>query len=178
MQKKTEILIGILVIGIILISGFWILNEYFKPVPISGTPFLPKIPVVIITTDKTEYEQGEIMETVVRNNLDKSIQYNSGPSFGGCANAFSIGVKENGVEQFYASESFDCVLPSLELKPKSEQIFDLKLDKHFNEWFEVHDIKFPAICKLEFNYYFAEENSKGKAIYSNEFTIKEREIIF
>jgi len=68
--RGKKILIGILVIGIILAGGFWIWNEYFRPVPISGTPSLPKISVVTITTDKTEYEQGEMVNITMFNTLD------------------------------------------------------------------------------------------------------------
>jgi len=57
MNLKTKILIGILVIGIVLIGGW----------RVSGARG------VTITTDKTEYKQGESVKITLKNDLKKSI---------------------------------------------------------------------------------------------------------
>ena len=75
METKTKILIGVLIVGVILIGGWRVWNRYFRPVGISGTPLLPKIPIapVRLTTDKTEYEQGEKMKIIINNNRNNRI---------------------------------------------------------------------------------------------------------
>ena len=126
---------------------------------------------VTITTDKTEYERGDTVEITVENNLDKSIWYYGKPSFG-CSNAFDIGDKE-----FYSLGTSWCISPVSELKPKSEQVFDLELSGDFNQWlkiYDVYDIKLPEDFKLRFNYGFNKENPAEEKIYSNKFTIKEK----
>lgn len=65
MTTNTKILIRILVIGIILIGGWWIWN----PQIYAGAQ------EVTITTNKVEYEQGEVIKVTVKNELDKSIWY-------------------------------------------------------------------------------------------------------
>jgi len=132
---------------------------------------------VIITTDKTEYEREETVEITVRNNLDKSIWYSGKPSFG-CSNAFDLGMKENKTyKEFYSLGTSWCISPILELKSKSEQVFDLELSGDFNQWLEIYDvygIKLPEDFKLRFSYGFNGENLAEEEIYSNEFTIKEK----
>ena len=65
-SRNKIFLIGILVIGIVLICGWLVWNSQIEPNLISQ---------VIITTDKTEYEQGEMLKVTVRNNQTKSIWF-------------------------------------------------------------------------------------------------------
>jgi len=64
MNSKTKIFVGILVVGIVLIGGRQAWSEQISPETQKQ---------VTITTDKTEYEQGETVKVVLKNNLDKPV---------------------------------------------------------------------------------------------------------
>jgi len=77
MTKNKIILtsaITIIIIGLILISLY-----ISKPKnSISSTPDAQNISELIISTDKNQYNEGEIIDIVAKNGLDKSILYSSG----------------------------------------------------------------------------------------------------
>jgi len=90
---------------------------------------------VTITTDKTEYEQGETVEITVRNNLVESIWYREWDTK--CSGtSFSIGKKRDNRYSFYPLGLAECVMDEVELKPKATRIYALNL----NEWKKT---KFP-----------------------------------
>lgn len=60
---SNKFFIGILIVGIILIGAWRTWSEQQQ---------------VTITTDKTEYEQGETVKIIVENNLNKAIWYHIG----------------------------------------------------------------------------------------------------
>ena len=173
METKIKILIGVLIVGVILIGGWWVWNRYFRPVGISGTPLLPKIPIapVRLTTDKTEYEQGETVKVRVKNNLDKPIYYRDWcGSWNMCGgSSFKLGKKENGEYHFHHIGLAECLQPVVELRAGGEIIYSLdprnlmkgQLDEGGYKW--------------EFIYGLEKENeslTNTKTIYSNEFTIE------
>ncbi len=134
---------------------------------------------VTITTDKTEYELGEAVKITIRNDLDKSISYRDWDE-SPCVSAFSMGRKENGgYKDFYSLGTARCITSVTELKPNMETTYQLDIIK-LTEWSEVWKVKFPGTYKLEFVYYpdaGSLKTTKEETIYSNEFTIKEKEII-
>jgi len=76
-QDKTNIKYLLIVVILAAIVGGGVLwCIYYKPIPICGTPFLPRLSVseVTIVTDKTEYEEGETVKITVRNNLNEGIK--------------------------------------------------------------------------------------------------------
>jgi len=234
MNLKIKILIGALVVGIILISGWWIWNGQTIKNPrgicgpkgmginydvlycdetcnvdddckftcgcgainkneichdegitydcvdhevkckegrcIIGKGILLK--GVTLTTDKTEYEQGETVEITVRNNLVESIWYREWDTK--CSGtSFSIGKKRDNRYSFYPLGLAECAMDEVELKPKATRIYALNL----NEWKKT---KFPhtdidtGVYKWRFIYILKNGDKESKTIYSNEFTIKEK----
>lgn len=65
MDSKINILVGVLVVGIVLISGWWIWNSQI---------YSETQNEVTITTDKTEYKQGETVKITIKNNLNISLR--------------------------------------------------------------------------------------------------------
>jgi len=130
---------------------------------------------VTVTTDKTEYEQGETVKIIVRNNLDNSI-WHRGDLHYVCKNAFYLGVKENNYTEFYSFATGYCLRTPEELKSHSNIAIELNSKEDFNVLIENENIQFPATYKLKFEYYNrnVDSNSDGLEIYSNEFTIKEK----
>jgi len=127
---------------------------------------------VTITTDKTEYEQGETVEIIVRNNLVESIWYREWDTK--CSGtSFSIGKKRDNEYSFYPLGLAECAMDEVELKPKATRIYALNL----NEWKKT---KFPhtdidtGVYKWRFIYILKNGDKESKTIYSNEFTIKEK----
>ncbi len=130
---------------------------------------------VAITTDKTEYEQGETVEITVKNNLDKSIFFRGlGQP---CFNSFSIGINREGYKMFYDIGTAYCVTDITELKPNIEQVFHLETGD-IDDTLSILNtlIIYPEIYKLKLNYGFDSE-SLTNIIYSNEFTIKEKSVL-
>ena len=70
-----------------------------------------------------------------------------------------------------------CIEPTIELKPDSEKIYSLNFSalKERN-WDEIYNIELSGIFKLQFNYFLKEieHEELEEAVYSNEFTIKEK----
>ena len=127
---------------------------------------------VTITTDKTEYEQGEMVKITVRNDLVESIWYREWDTK--CSGtSFSIGKKRDNGYSFYPLGLAECAMDEVELKPKATRIYALNL----NEWKKT---KFPhtdidtGVYKWRFIYILKNGDKESKTIYSNEFTIKEK----
>lgn len=134
----------------------------------------PPFEQVTITTDKTEYEEGETVKIIVKNGLDKSIWHNGVPGI--CENAFSIGLKKDDYKEFHPLATAWCIASVEELKSHSETVFELNLDEYSINEFTGYNIKLPVTYKLEFNYAFSKKDSwaKEEKVYSNEFTIREK----
>jgi len=69
----------VLIIAIITLGIFMFIFSISKPnqiIPL--TPTTKTIPEVTISTDKNDYNEGEIINIIVNNGLDKSILYSSG----------------------------------------------------------------------------------------------------
>ena len=127
---------------------------------------------ITITTDKKEYEQGETVKIIVRNNLDKPIwyynwcKYKCDSALCLCGDSFVI---EKRTEKEYKtynppdSIGIEYMSELIELKPNSEKIYRLE------------PIKFSkGVYRLKM-YYGLDKNIsflEGKITYSNEFTIK------
>ena len=113
MNLKTKILIGILVTGVVLIGGWWV----------SGARG------VTITTDKTEYKQGESVKITLKNNLKKSIFSHIGsgtPDF--CIEYIERKAPAGNWESLFAQPQpphyiFDIDTPA-EIKPGQAEIFE------------------------------------------------------
>jgi len=168
MTTRIKILIGILVVGIILIGAFWIWNEYFRPVPISGTPSLPKIPIVTITTDKTEYEQGDRISVIITNKTEDNIFYSSFP--------FILYKYENDKWEIF-------LYPWREelMEPQVEDFENLMIEvlpetkaNTSKEFSGLINTKWMSLgrYKIEFKYTFDSDEEENDTIFSNEFTIK------
>lgn len=134
---------------------------------------LKSIQEVTITTDKTEYGQGEIVKITVKNNLVESIWYREWDTK--CSGtSFSIGKKRDNEYSFYPLGLAECAMGEVELKPKATRIYALNL----NEWKKT---KFPhtdidtGVYKWRFIYILKNGDKGSKTIHSNEFTIKEKE---
>ena len=179
MTTKTKILISILAVGIILIAGFLIWNNYFRPIPISGTPFLPQIPIskVTITTDKTEYEFGEIVEIRIENNLEKFIFLDGcNPKPYGCNpytiekkiknewTLYKIGCFMEGVSKVINSNKIEKFKLSVFQNDEQAGNFRLKIDYSIN-----CDYNLQGKEKIE---YLKQLSGNIFTIFSNEFTIK------
>ena len=128
---------------------------------------------VVITTDKMEYEQGEMVSITVKNNLNKPILFRE---FGNpCFSSFSIGIKREDYRMFYDLGTARCLTDMGELKPNAEIVFLLKVDDIDRILALINiSIVYPGTYKLELNYGFSSDNLKEEIIYSNEFTIKEK----
>ena len=134
---------------------------------------------IVITTDKTEYEQGETVKITVKNNLDKPIWHYDWSEFG-CVGGFSIGKREEEYKEFYLLATEECSSSIVKLEPRSEKVYKLNLSlstltrKHWEE----HNVKLLGTFKLKFNYFLNETSAReyhineAITIYSNEFTIK------
>ena len=83
MNSKIKILVGILAVGIVLLSGCvekppvttsTTIQASTITSPMTTTTTIPEKEVTI-TTDKTEYRQGEIVKIDIKNNLDKNVYF-------------------------------------------------------------------------------------------------------
>lgn len=193
MNRKLKILIGILVVGLAVVAGWWIWS--------GQSPFKPR--EVAITTDKTEYKQGETVKIGVRNGLDQSVWY-----FRACGEARFWSLDKLGESKWTAVKFF---LPELvEEEREGLRIYkeecDLKLCERqapieLERNSEItHDWQLGNICifpespvvgfpeaelkpieegtyRVSFTYGLSKDEEgfgllEEKTIYSNEFTIK------
>ena len=117
---------------------------------------------VIITTDKTEYELGEIVEMKIKNDLDKELTF-----------VLSIENFENGswnkiVEDTRCDCGFhNCIKLELYVEANSERTYF---------WNQKSGLcnELPLWQKLRIEMIYGERRGNSETIYSNEFTIKEK----
>ena len=126
---------------------------------------------VIITTDKTEYEQGETIKITVRNNLDKSIWWIPDKCTEEPLDLFKY--NKGNWEQIHFSINVLC-------KHISSEIAELKSTDSFEFLYGYYWKRFftPGRYKIRFEYSINKprntELEEKTSIYSNEFTIKEK----
>lgn len=138
-------------------------------------------PEVTITTDKTEYEQGEILNIIVKNNLDEEIElwqyiwfekYNEDEkTFEIIAKQlFDIFIKADSIDNSWeCSECGPCwELAYVDIKGKGvhESVWDQDIQSCINA---AEVIKKADSGKYRIKLQFAKS---GPVVYSNEFTIK------
>lgn len=144
--------------------GYFIANPPCANVTIVDTPIINK-PVekkVTITTDKIEYEQGEMVKITVRNNLNEIICFES-------CNAYYFQKKNWIWEEYLRKEcevSFitECI-DSSEVKEFEVELSEIDFEKG------VYKIAVPIYIDCQNKEWPCEEI---KTIYSNKFTIKEK----
>ncbi len=64
MMKNKKLFYGILLVIILVVSGWWIWDSLLTTKPVQQ---------VTITTDKTEYALGETVKIIAKNKMDKSM---------------------------------------------------------------------------------------------------------
>ena len=151
--KKFLFLGGIVVITLVLVL-------YVKKLEGLITP----IQSVTITTDKTEYKQGEIVRVLVKNNLNKTI------CFGTCNPCYLE--KKNGNWEAYSKLLCSRNFIGKCLRPKGTIIFEPTKDIPY---IEIEKGIYRVVCHICID--CESENlilpfRADKVIYSNEFTIK------
>lgn len=209
MTIKTKILIGVL--GVLLAAGgLCILFTYsaggmtcWCGIFCTGRPIPSHIIApqqITITTDRTEYKQGETVEITVRNSLDKPIWYLDLDT--GCHRWWRLERQVNGTWEFiqvlppiitrYGEECISCPPPP-DSVPMGELVIKLEPDSEVNDTWNLKNcevtsgelnLKFiePGIYRLSFSYGFGKDSSGNwvqdswseKTIYSKEFRIKEK----
>ncbi|MDI6603282.1 MAG: hypothetical protein QME57_04220 [Patescibacteria group bacterium] len=158
MNQKQKILIGILVIGIVLIGRWWIWDSQIFPEPQE----------VAVTTDKTEYEQGENVAITVFNGLPRNIMFY--PGFELNSNFFVE--RENSKWdkiRIYWPRPYDLIL--IELNPGEKYAFGWD-QKITGEDHPQRILAFPGRYRIGFTY---KVNEQRRSVYSNEFMIKASE---
>ena len=129
--------------------------------------------MVTITTDKTEYEQGEKIKMIIENNLNQSIWYieQLGEIFDHCFLKLPSKVQklENGkwkdIELPHKCCDVMCrIAPPIKLKLESKTQKELELK-----------ISSSGTYRLKFVYYLSNNTNQPNYVYSNEFTIKKSE---
>lgn len=171
MTTKTKILISILAVGIIIIGAFWILENQKEVDPKRGIPDFPQIlEEITIATDKTEYEQEDMVTVVMTNKKEVSIFY-SFPPF------MLYKYKDDRWETFlypwregFNKPQVEVVPPFEEIEPGSTEM-KANLSKDFND---LVDTKWmiSGRYKIEFQYTLDSDKEELETIFSNEFTIK------
>jgi hypothetical protein len=171
MNLRIKILIGILVSGIVLSSGWWD----------QSSQVYSETSEVAIATDKTAYEQGEIVKIIIINNLDHLVvpqfpckleSRSMGGSFGiGAIEKFEEGVKEwIPVEPVWRCGHCEECKYKYSFEPGEKRVF---------EWNQTilncpEKIEEAAVGKyrVSSNIDMYGKELASKTIYSNEFTIK------
>ena len=127
---------------------------------------------VAITTDKTEYEQGDVITVIVTNNKETSVFYYSFPFMlykhkDGEWKAFVYpwrsGLMEPQVEVVSPFEEIEPLL--VEMKTDTGEVFSDLIDTRRLA---------PGRYRVEFQYTLDHNKKVWETIYSNEFTIKEK----
>lgn len=193
MQKsKLKIgLVGLLAVGAVLVAGWLVWSN-------QSLPKVDQPAEIIITTDKTEYEQGETVKITIRNGLDKSIF----GGFGHCG-----GLPFWGLQKFDNGDWRDLDF-SLPYSEKGKEVCDLILCEReepaeLKSGLTIEDRwHLTSICKwpekpigvpktepkpIEEGAYRVRliyglnrrefDLLETKTIYSNEFMIKEKEVV-
>jgi len=165
-QGKTNIKYLLIVIILAAIVGggiyfWWILNQYELIRPHKIT-----IEQVTITTDKTEYEQGETVKITVKNETDDSICFES-------CNPYYL-EKKNGEWKSDPETTKLCIITTIGecIKPGENKVFEFKTAW---ESYKKELGTYRVITRLCVNCKDLEDFIKNsETIYSNEFTIKEK----
>ncbi len=233
MNPKTKLLIGILVVGILTVGGWWIWSHvqpvidekyceqdsdcgwvsccsygykcmrkdalscpdpnyclaYIEPVPhepcvcINNRCTVQSGKEVMITTDKTEYEQGDTVKITVRNNLKESIWY---PKHIYCGASFWLLETCEGEEVPYyeiclwvaPDYRFTKLNPTEILEEEWDgKIHDLREYKFRFAEPGCYRIVFPCSYSVNKKKLYEDWGEHKETIYSNEFTIKEKEVV-
>ena len=163
--------------GTIIIGGGYIIGEYCKN---QDNQFVKlAVQEVTIATDKTEYERGEEINIVVKNNKHDKIFYCGAGDLSGWR--FNLKKKENGNwKELDKRELFPTVwTPSIrELAPN--ETFSVAIKKEVIEKpidSGTYEIGFKFFLTLDKSLENIRENCwerESNIIYSNEFTIKEK----
>lgn len=140
---------------------------------------------VTITTDKTEYKQGEVIKITVMNNSDRSIWYYDS----GCYPWWELEAKEGRNWQSkkitppiltkFGEECISCPPPKnleeliFEMKPKFKisNTWNLRNCEIISGKLNLVSIK-PGAYRVSFCYGFTKDSYREKIIYSNEFIVK------
>lgn len=175
MTTKMKILIGILVV-VILISVFCVIATYsagkmtcWCGIFCTGRPVvIPK--QVTVTTDKTEYEQGETVKIMVRNGLDKSIWYIKEECDPSCCGLYEW---KNDKWEFVENP-----MPCIQFTgPHVKKPDELKLNEEIRRQWDMKvwggEFAEGGRYKFSFHYGLTKNSYRENTIYSNEFTIKE-----
>lgn len=194
MRKKLTIITPLVIIvsGIVLISFYISKPKQTTP----STPDTETTPEVTISSDKNDYDKGEIINIVVKNGLDKSILYSSGGDrFWGIEyfkddKWVNPAYEEGGGFQFTEENIGDnCYVVLYEEMPPSELTPQSIISNQWNQKICPFGTEGPAEAKtvryiksgtyrLIFNYGFkiSDDNPYGisdfKKVYSNTFIIK------
>jgi len=182
-MKKIFILIIVIFITAVLIGGVLIWRYEQKPLPVLSLPtFATDLETVIITTDKTEYNQGEVVKITIKNNLERDICYFT-PQGSDCY------LTPYKVYQFYNEEwkllktgdpSIICI--QVISSPICEELIESNKSQEFN-WDQgvmenmCSEYEGKGECQIPAGKYkISFKIGDFGEIYSIEFTIKEKEI--
>lgn len=169
-SSKTTWLVIVLVIALCATGVFiyqWWQTKGELAKQIEGKP--EEEPAVTITTDKTEYEQGEEIEITIRNGLDKPIWYMEE----GCPSCCGLYKWEDNKWKSLGPIRF-CIMYTWPYIPKPDK---LRSGKEIEiKW----NMKMPGeeefirsgIYKFSFSFGLTKDSHNEKIAYSNEFIIK------
>ncbi len=120
---------------------------------------------VVITTDKTEYEQGEMVEITVKNNLDKTICFESCNTYFFQKKNWFWFWKEYLRKRCEVNFIAECI-DSFEIKEFEIGLFEVDFEKG------IYRIAIPIYTGCQNEKFPCKES---ETIYSNEFTIKQKQ---
>ena len=159
----VSLIIGLLIIiGVVLAVGMLLWNNLLTITPALTKSAVPIEQQVTITTDKTEYEQGEVIKLSVRNNLDESICFESCNTY--CFQKKNVVWREYLMKMCEVNFITECINSS-EIKEFKIKLSEVDFEKG------VYKIAVPIYKGCQNKEFPCEES---KRIYSNEFTIKEK----
>ncbi|MDD5108175.1 MAG: hypothetical protein PHC29_01510 [Candidatus Omnitrophica bacterium] len=176
----SKILIVILIFSIVLIGELWICNK----------PIFAENQGVTITTDKTEYSQGDTVTIIGRNGLDKSIW-----GFNSCGGRPFWGLQKltDGTWKnldlclpLKNKKDWECIMVLCERSEPRELKSKLEIKDEWHITFFCDFINEKGILldkpkeriikkgiyRLVLSYVFDEDSIDREIIYSNEFKIK------
>ena len=167
MLDKNEIVIKTFLItllftgiGTVIIVGGYMIGDYYK----NKIENIPVEEEIVITTDKTEYEQGEEVKITIENNSGKDIYYYENIY---CYLEYQ---KENGIWIQSLIINTPCLKGKFGVIEKNKIIyFNIDFIKNNHIYYSGN-----GKYKITFNYGNSDKNAKEKIIYSDEFIIKEK----
>lgn len=178
MGLKIKIIIGFLVVGITLASN-QVLSEQNQALI---EEFYTSNKGVIVTTDKTEYEQGEIIKITIKNNLNESIYSHIGSS----TPVFSIdhiekkkpdGTWEKLFVQCRYPHCIEKVAAPKEIKPGQSEVFKWKPLIYINGTSKITQLKtgtYRIVILYQIRKGSIPKDWKWNTVCSNEFMIKKK----